>query len=97
MSIQKKHILFISPTGAIGGAEINLIHMCRELKKDFEITVLLPEEGELKDQLSPLGITLSFMAPKQIQRSDVFGVLLMALRLVWRFRKSPIIEDSEAK
>jgi glycosyltransferase involved in cell wall biosynthesis len=83
----KKHILFFSPTGNIGGAEINLIHMCKHLSTQFDISVVLPIEGPLSKKLIEMQIKPIYLPSNAIQKTGLLGVIWEALKLSIRLKK----------
>lgn len=53
------NILFVTSASRIGGAERSLIFLLKNLNKDlFSLTVLVPEEGTLYDELKKIGIKI---------------------------------------
>lgn len=86
----KKTILFFSPTGHIGGAEVNLIRMCKHLVHHYKIIVVLPEEGPLKETLSDLGIDLIFLPIQRLQSGGLLSVLWTCTLLHFKLRNVKI-------
>ncbi|MFC1771274.1 glycosyltransferase family 4 protein [Candidatus Margulisiibacteriota bacterium] len=87
-----RKILFFSPTGFIGGAERNLINMCRYLPKDkYEPIVVLPEEGLLPQTLRKLNIKTIFFRKYFLHSGQIFNVL-MGCYLLWKELKHEKID-----
>ncbi|MCP4049720.1 MAG: glycosyltransferase family 4 protein [bacterium] len=89
-----KTILFFSPTGHIGGAERNLINMCRYLPEDkYRCVVVLPEEGELPSVLSEAGAELIYLKAALLQSGQIFKVLAGCFSLRRKLSRSNIKVD----
>ncbi|MCK6553702.1 glycosyltransferase family 4 protein [Candidatus Binatia bacterium] len=50
------HVAFLNPVADIGGAEISLLELLRRLDGNPRTTVLLPEDGPLRQRLAEIGV-----------------------------------------
>ena len=63
-----KTVLFFSPTGFMGGAETNLVRMCRYLTKNgYQCVVVLPPEGNLGQLCEEIGAKTVCLSAKKLQ------------------------------
>jgi len=86
-----KTILLFSPTGFIGGAERNLINICKYLpKKEFKVIVVLPFEGQLPGVLKKQGAMVIDFKTYFLHSGQIFNVLIGCVLLWWKLRKERI-------
>jgi L-malate glycosyltransferase len=87
----KKKILFFSPTGHIGGAEKNLVNICRFLPKNkYEPIVVLPPGGKLHTIFKELSIRTIVFRSYFLKSGQIFNVLFGCFLLWNRIRKERI-------
>ena len=55
MSARVRHVVVVNPVGQIGGAERSLLELIRALAGDPRVTVVLPEDGPLRDAVERAG------------------------------------------
>jgi glycosyltransferase involved in cell wall biosynthesis len=83
-----KTVLFVSPTGHIGGAERNLMLMCTTLPQyGYRPLVLGPAEGPLPEFFRSNGITYIPWATSGLQSGMIFRVLWNVILLAFKLRK----------
>ena len=78
-----KTILFINPTAEIGGAEVNLIEMCKGLPNHQINPIVCCPEGPLSKKLDHLGIHTILVPDKTLQHTAFPQILLFA----WKLKK----------
>lgn len=52
----KTSVAFFNPLSQIGGAEVSLIELIKATKDTFDYLVILPAQGELKEEFDKLGV-----------------------------------------
>jgi len=95
------HILFVNSTSEIGGADIDLLEICRHLDQHrFRCTVVLPRHGPLSAKFLATGARVIYLDPAPLKRfTNLTQLLLFPLRTVlaifnlWRLiqREKPAI------
>ena len=77
------HIMFVNGTSEIGGADVDLLEICRHLDKSrFCLTVVLPKAGPLSDDFLATGAQLIYIDPAPIKR---FRQPIEWISYPWRF------------
>jgi glycosyltransferase involved in cell wall biosynthesis len=73
----KRRVLYINPFSGYGGAEQSLAGLLLSLNKttDFELHLLLPNEGVLSEKLEGSGISVHYIKPPRafVKLSQAFG------------------------
>lgn len=99
--IKKIHIMFVNSTSEIGGADVDLLEICRHLDQNrFRFTVILPHPGPLSDDFLATGAQVIYLDPSPIKRFTKpiqwgifpFRIVLATFNL-WRLirREKPVI------
>ncbi len=71
-----KTVLIFSPTVFMGGAETNLVRMCRYLTKNgYQCVVVLPPEGNLGQLCEEIGAKTVCLSAKKLQSGQLLSVL----------------------
>lgn len=84
----KINILYVNATSEIGGADIDLLEICRHIDKGrYTLTVVLPEEGPLSTKFESAGVRLVYLDPAPIKR---FRKLLQIVAYPLRFALATI-------
>lgn len=86
-ALTPKTILFITPAAHIGGAEVGLLTMCRELQqRNITPVVIVPPKGPLEQALQALHVKTVPLSWQNIQSGQIFVVLWNCLKLRWKLR-----------
>lgn len=80
-------ILFFTPTASIGGAERNLLVMCRELvDRGHACMVITPPHGPLIEELHQIGVDTVPFSGTELLAGQIFRVIWNGINL-WRLVK----------
>ena len=67
----KRHIVFVNPCADIGGAEMSLLLLMQGLVGQYELSLILPENGEVAKRAKAMGVNVHFfpMRPLMIEQN----------------------------
>jgi glycosyltransferase involved in cell wall biosynthesis len=86
-----KKVLYFSPTGNIGGAERNLLLMCRKMPQNgYEPIVVLPNEGVLPPIFAKEKIKTIFFAKNFLEKGDFLSIIWATFLLWLKIRKEKV-------
>lgn len=75
--IRPVRVLFVNGTSEIGGADTDLLEICRHLDRSrYKVTAVLPHPGPLSDDFEAAGARLVYLNPAPIKRFHRLGQFL---------------------
>ncbi len=87
MKAQKKKILFVEYFSFIGGGQVVLLNLLKNLKQDYDIKVLLLNEGKLVKELKNIGVNYYIIkAPLKIKYRYFWNILPVSFK-IYKFLK----------
>jgi glycosyltransferase involved in cell wall biosynthesis len=95
-------VLFVNATSEIGGADVDLLEICRHLdRRRFDPVVVLPREGPLSDEFRRAGVRLLRLDAAPVKRFGArlslatyplrFGHAALALRRLLQFERPALV------
>ncbi len=88
MEIKKKKILFTEYFSFVGGGQVVLLNLIKNLKKDYEIKVLLLNEGKLVKELEKVGIDYYIIkAPLKVKYRYFWNILPVIFKIYQLLKK----------